>query len=109
MANSDIGRMPRFSADASLYRSSNKYQVSAIFSPNIGVFPQGCDPIKSIGCAAAVITCAADCASGVGTATCLSCFAFVGADCYECVAGSGSSGGGGGGTRIGDRRHFLLL
>ena len=56
-------------------------------STNIAsVEPQGCGLGKKIACAAAVLACAAACATGVGAPACAACFASIGAgSCIDCA------------------------
>jgi len=51
-----------------------------------GMTPQGCGLGKKIACAAAVLACAAACATGVGAPACAACFASIGAgSCIDCA------------------------
>lgn len=60
----------------SMSRGSNR-------SPNErqGIAPQGCNPFT---CGAKVISCAAACASGVGTLGCIACLGSAYDSCKDC-------------------------
>jgi len=78
--------MPPLTADRSLYRTPKSYEAPALYnsSGSDTVTPQGCGAFKWIRCGAQVAACVALCASGVGTAACLSCIAGLGS-CAECL------------------------
>ncbi len=113
-------KMPGFSAEASLYRTTNHYGFAAggsfLSDGSTTVIPQDCGFIKWLSCGVligtGVIVCGGACASGIAVA-CAGCIATVfggtlAIDCYDCLpewirdviegGGSGGGGGGGGGT-----------
>jgi len=56
--------------------------TTARFTGN-GIMPQGCDTLKKIACAGALLACAAPCATVAG---CVVCLAGVGASgCIDCL------------------------
>jgi hypothetical protein len=111
--------LPGYAAEASLYKTSNHYHVTAtsgiLSDGNTTVTPQGCGIGQAIGCFAFVagvtIVCGGACASGIVPA-CVACVLGVGAlgtyvACHDClpdaitsVADQGLSGGGDGGTPV---------
>ena len=103
--------MPGFTAETSLYQTSNRYQlaVGGIFrsNGNTVVIPQGCGWIKSITCGGAIAGCVVLCTSAClgGPVACGACW--VGClgislygfcrDCIPDIGGGGDGGGSGGG------------
>lgn len=113
--------VPAFTADASLYRTSNHYRLGSSGSfpgdGNTTVFPQGCGRIEGIECgfviAGGIVVCTASCLASpaLGGFPCWACWTgYLGAlygFCKDCIPSwmkalidefeSGHSGGGGGG------------
>ena len=62
-------------------RSAGYYGSARSFSSGQGIAPQGCNPIS---CGVKVVTCAAACASGVGTLGCIACLGSAYDSCKDC-------------------------
>src|ERR1700732_923425 len=97
--------MPGFTAETSLYQTTNHYRSAAggsfLSNGNTTVIPQDCGVFESIGCAFVIALCiplvAAACSvdafsCGVAWAVCLG--VSYGA-CKDCIPDSGGGGGGG--------------